>query len=262
METVNTLHHFVLVHGLGQGAWCWYKVKTILESSGHRVTALDLAASGTNLKKLSDVYTMLDYSEPLLAFMATIPDGEKVILVGHSLGGINIAYAMERFPLKVSIAVFITAFMPDAKNRQSYVIEQFLARAPADLFLDSKSSLEEGPVMPKSTILFGPKFSASKLYQLSPIEDFTLGIILLRVGSLFLEDLSVKRFSEEGYGTVKKAYIVCKDDQVVVEDFQQWMIKNIFVNEVKTIEGADHFPMFSKTQEVCHVLTELASKYV
>lgn len=38
--------HFVLVHGLCHGAWCWYKLAPLLEAAGHRVTAVDLAASG------------------------------------------------------------------------------------------------------------------------------------------------------------------------------------------------------------------------
>ncbi|KAL5705055.1 hypothetical protein ACHQM5_023402 [Ranunculus cassubicifolius] len=259
----NITHHFILVHGIGQGAWCWYKVKTILESSGHRVTALDLTASGTNLKKLSEVHTMLDYSEPLLSFMATIPDAEKVVLVGHSLGGINIAYAMERFPTKVSLAVFLTAFMPDTEHRPSYVLEKFLEMAPVDGWLDSQILLAEGPEKPKSTLLLGPKFSASKLYQNSPIEDLTLGTILLRVGSMFLEDLSTStKFSAEGFGSVNKACIICKDDYAVDKKFPKWMIQNNQVKEVKEIEGADHFAMFSKPREVCDALIELANKYV
>src|SRR4051812_32968285 len=40
--------HFVLVHGLCHGAWCWYRLATILQSAGHRVTAPDLAACGAS----------------------------------------------------------------------------------------------------------------------------------------------------------------------------------------------------------------------
>ncbi|KAI5316687.1 hypothetical protein L3X38_036394 [Prunus dulcis] len=47
--------HFVLVHGACHGSWCWYKIKPRLESAGHRVTALDLAASGINTKAIQDV---------------------------------------------------------------------------------------------------------------------------------------------------------------------------------------------------------------
>lgn len=55
--------NFVFVHGLGHGAWCWYKVITTLISLGYKATALDLAASGVytirNRNKSSLSPTML-----------------------------------------------------------------------------------------------------------------------------------------------------------------------------------------------------------
>lgn len=118
--------HFVLVHGLGHGAWCWYKVKTRLESVAHRVTALDLAASGINMKPIQDVRSFHEYNKPLLELMSSLPPNEKVILVGHSLGGLSLALAMDEFPHKVSVAVFLSAFMPDTTHRPSYVIEKVI----------------------------------------------------------------------------------------------------------------------------------------
>lgn len=104
--------HFVLVHGAFHGAWCWYKVITLLKSAGHKVTALDLGASGINPKQVHELHSILDYFEPLMEFMASLPAEERVILVGHSLGGLCLSAAMERFPEKVSVAVFATALMP------------------------------------------------------------------------------------------------------------------------------------------------------
>ena len=115
--------HYVLVHGACHGAWSWYKLKPRLESAGHKVTVLDLAASGTNMKKI-DVETFSEYSEPLLQLMATIPPNEKVVLVGHSLGGLNIALAMEKFPEKVAVGVFLTAVVPHTEHKPSYVLEK------------------------------------------------------------------------------------------------------------------------------------------
>ncbi|CAL1399574.1 unnamed protein product [Linum trigynum] len=37
--------HFVLVHEACFGAWSWYKMLPLLASTGHNVTAIDLAAS-------------------------------------------------------------------------------------------------------------------------------------------------------------------------------------------------------------------------
>jgi alpha-beta hydrolase superfamily lysophospholipase len=104
--------HFVLVHGAGHGAWCWYKLATLLNSTGHNVTTLDLAASGINPIQVQHVHSFSDYVEPLIKFLGSLPPKERVILVGHSMGGAVISIAMERFPDKIAAAVYATALMP------------------------------------------------------------------------------------------------------------------------------------------------------
>ncbi|XP_042519207.1 salicylic acid-binding protein 2-like [Macadamia integrifolia] len=262
-EREREMVHFVLVHGLGHGGWCWYKVKPLLESAGHQVTAIDLAASGINMAKLAEVHTMSNYSQPLMELMDSLPPGEKVTLVGHSLGGYNLAIAMDRFPHKISVAVFLTAFMPDSTHSPSYVLDQFMERIPAEgCWLDTHFSSDLDPVMPKTTVLFGPKFLAFKLYQLSSSQDLALGETLVRPGSMFIEDLSKgKAFSKEGYGSVNRVYIVCKKDLVITEDFQRWMIENDPLKEVMEIEDADHMAMLSKPNELCFCLLDIANKY-
>ncbi|CAJ2635478.1 unnamed protein product [Trifolium pratense] len=209
--------HYVLVHGVCHGAWCWYKVKPRLESAGHLVTVLDLAASGTNLKKIEDVNTISEYSEPLLQLMATIPPNEKVILVGHSLGGLNIALAMEQFPEKVAVGVFLTAVAPDIDHNASHVLEK----------------------------------------------DLELAKTLLRPGSLFIEDLIQQKnlFSKQGYGSVPRAFVVCKDDLGIPLKFQHWMIQNAGINDVLEIKGADHMAMLCKPQQLYDSLNQISTKY-
>ena len=123
-EEHNKPKHYLLVHGLNHGAWCWYKLKPLLESAGHRVTTLDLAASGINTKRIEDTQTFSQYSEPLLEFLASLPPNEKVVLVGHSFGGMSIALAMDIFPEKVAIGVFLAAFLPDTEHVPSLVLQE------------------------------------------------------------------------------------------------------------------------------------------
>ncbi|KAH1059006.1 hypothetical protein GLYMA_02G063100v4 [Glycine max] len=226
--------HYVLVHGACHGAWSWYKLKPRLESAGHKVTSLDLAASGINMKKIDDVHTFSQYSQPLLHLMATIPKNEKVVLVGHSLGGLNIALAMDKFPKK------------------------YIERIPPSEWFDT----EFAPSGNKTSILLGPEILAKKLYQLSPIEDLELAKTLVRPSSLFVEDLSQqKNFSKERYGSVPRAYIVCTEDLTIPIEYQLWMIQNAGINDVLKIKGADHMAMNSRPRELFESLQKIAAKY-
>ncbi|KAJ4827269.1 hypothetical protein Tsubulata_033124, partial [Turnera subulata] len=234
--------HFVLVHGACHGAWSWYKLKPLLEAAGHRVTLLDLAAAGIDGKAIHDVHTFSAHTQPLLDFLASLKPNEKVILVGHSLGGLSAALAVDRFPEKISCAVFLAAFMPDTTHKPSFVLDQkYRERTPAEDWLDIEFAPYSSSQHHMTTMFFGPKFLA-KFYRVCSIEE--LAKTLVRPGSLFLHDLStLNNYSVEGYGSVPRAYIICNEDEVIPPEFQRWMIKNSTVQEVMEIIGADHMSM-------------------
>jgi len=121
-------HHFVLVHGACHGAWCWYKVATLLSSAGHRVTALDMAACGASPGRAEEVPSFEEYSRPLLAAVSVLPPDEKAVLVGHSFGGLSLALAMERYPDMVAVAVFVSTGMPSAGKPLAFVFEMVTKR--------------------------------------------------------------------------------------------------------------------------------------
>ncbi|CAI9780741.1 unnamed protein product [Fraxinus pennsylvanica] len=255
----NQQRHFVLVHGACHGAWCWYKLQPLLEAAGHRVTVFDLSASGIDPKSLDELRTFPDYTQPLFKVMESIPQDEKVVLVGHSLGGLNLAFAMEKYPEKISVAVFLAAIMPDTIHRPSYVLEEYLARTPTENFLDTQFAPFGRPEDNLESIFFGPQFTSSRLYQESPPEDIALANSLMRPSSFFMEDLSnTSPFSDEKYGSVKRAFVVTGKDKSESQEFQQWQIENIGVAIVKEIADADHMAMISKPSNLCQCLLEIA----
>ncbi|KAA3475646.1 methylesterase 10-like [Gossypium australe] len=240
--------HFVLVHGMCHGAWCWYKIVSLLKSGGHRVTPLDLGGCGINPKTITDLASLSDYALPLMELMASLPEDEKVILVGHSYGGVIISLAMESFPKKVLAAVYVSALMPN----HDYPI----ATGLMEVWFD------DGSENPPTRALFGPKYTEAKVYQLSPKEDIELGLTLMRQGKVFLKDLAYESLlSKEKFGSIHRVYIVCKDDLLVKESMQKWYIENSPTEDVKYIAGADHMPMFSKPHELCKCLQEVAHQY-
>ncbi|KAI5074638.1 hypothetical protein GOP47_0010599 [Adiantum capillus-veneris] len=110
--------HFVLIHGLGHGAWCWYKVTAALRTAGHTVTALYLTSNGNNKAFADNIINAAQFVRPLIDFLA-VYDGGRVILVGHSIGGSAISLAMEAHPKKIEKAVFLAALMPT--NGQTFL---------------------------------------------------------------------------------------------------------------------------------------------
>ncbi|XP_072951828.1 salicylic acid-binding protein 2-like [Typha angustifolia] len=257
----KTCNHIILVHGASHGAWCWYKLSTLLTSAGYRVTVPDLAAAGIDERRLEEVPTFADYNEPLLEILRSLPAGERVMLVGHSYGGVCIALAAEMFPEKVAAAVFLTAFLPDCTAPPSFVVDK-LFEVPRSVWMDTQFKTYTAEDKRPASMLFGPQFLELRLYQLSPPEDITLAKTLIRITSLFLDDLrSRPPFTADRYGSVDKVFIVCEQDFAIPGQHQRWMIENYPVKEVKSIEAADHMAMISKPKELCQCLIEIASKY-
>ncbi|KAJ8766634.1 hypothetical protein K2173_001154 [Erythroxylum novogranatense] len=252
--------HFVLVHGACHGAWSWFKLVPLLKSSGHNVTALDLGASGVDPRQAMDLRSISDYFQPLRHFMASLPHHERVILVGHSYGGLAISQAMEYFPDKVSVAVFISALMPGPALNISTINQEIRRRAVPEL--DDKYTFANGTSNAPATFTFGPLELATKLYQLSSAEDLTLATMLMRPLPLFTEaDISNElRLSKQNYSSVKRVFIVLEYDLIYQKDFQLWMIKKNPPNEVKLVLS-DHMVIVSHTKMLLPHLLDVAKKY-
>ncbi|XP_010026417.1 probable esterase PIR7A [Eucalyptus grandis] len=254
--------HFVLVHGACHGAWCWFRVATLLESSGHKVTALDLAASGVHPKQPQDLESIAEYVEPLLEFLGGLGEGERVVLVGHSMGGLVLSMAMERFPENIAVAVFAAAVMPGPDLTYHSILEEHSRRVEYNM--DPMYRFDDGPEQAPTYISFGYNFLASKVYQLSPPEDLTLASYLGRPFRLcpdqdkMKEEIAVTRGK---YGLVRRVYIVCDQDLLLMEGLQRWMAERNPPDEVKVISGSDHMVMFSKPLELCASLEEIGRHY-
>ncbi|KAL0450284.1 UNVERIFIED_CONTAM: Salicylic acid-binding protein 2 [Sesamum latifolium] len=150
--------------------------------------------------------------------------------------------------------------MPDITNKPSYVVEQ--AEISPEEWLDTEFKPFGSPEENLTSVSFGPHFISTKLYPQSPAEDVVLANTLVRPGSLFLPDLSNRSpFSKEGYGSVKRVFILCLKDKVIPIKFQHWQIENFAPDQVKEIDNSDHMVMISKPQDVSQRLLEIIADY-
>jgi len=73
--------HFVLVHGIGGGAWCWYKIRCLMENSGYKVSCIDLKSAGIDQSHADSVLSFDDYNQPLMDFLSALPENEQVLVL-------------------------------------------------------------------------------------------------------------------------------------------------------------------------------------
>ncbi|XP_028119857.1 putative methylesterase 11, chloroplastic [Camellia sinensis] len=249
-------NHFVLVHGGGFGAWCWYKTIALLEEGGFRVTAIDLTGSGIHSFDTNSITSLSQYVKPLTGFLEKIADGDRVILVGHDFGGTCISYAMELFPHRVSKAVYVAAAM--LTSGQS-TLDMFSQKADSnDLMRQAQIFLyANGNTQPPTAINLDKSLLRDLLFNQSPAKDVALASVSMRPIPFapVLEKLSL---SEKKYGSVRRFYIETPDDNAISITVQESMINKSPPEQVFRLKGADHSPFFSKPQALHKLLVEIS----
>ncbi|GLJ13862.1 hypothetical protein SUGI_0221480 [Cryptomeria japonica] len=222
---------------------------------GLTVSSLDMAGQGIDTTDADQVSTLEQYNQPLTDFFNALPSHHKVILVGHSAGGFNLTYTMERFPHKIAAAVFVTALMTLSGATAFDSLNEILSRIGN--FGDSTFSFANGEENKPTSLKFGKQFSQQFLLQNTPSSDICLTHSLLK-RSPYWE--GVVSYTKENYGRVPRAYIVAKEDKLLPEEFQRKMIADNPPQMVYEIEGSDHSPFFCKPDQLAHILLQIANR--
>ncbi|KDP41318.1 hypothetical protein JCGZ_15725 [Jatropha curcas] len=248
-------NHLILVHGGGFGAWCWYKIMTLLEESGFKVDAIDLTGSGTHSSDTNTIATLSHYIKPLIDILVKLKQGEKVILVGHDIGGACISCAMELFPSKIAKSVFISATM--LSNGQSAFDILSQQTDSTDLMRQAQVFLYgNGKDNPPTAIDLDKAFLRDLLFNQTSPKDIALASVSMRPIPIapVLEKLSL---SDNNYGSVRRFYIKTQEDFAIPVSLQESMINSNPPEQVFQIKGSDHAPFFSKPQALHRILIEI-----
>ncbi|KAJ8530920.1 hypothetical protein K7X08_023801 [Anisodus acutangulus] len=255
LESIKT-KKFILVHGEGFGAWCWYKTIALLEETGLLPTAIDLTGSGIDLTDTKNVTTLAEYSKPLIDYLENLSEDEKVILVGHSVGGACVSYALELFPQKIAKAVFLCATMVSDGQRPFDVFAEELGSA--EVFMESKFLIcGNGKEKPPIGFMFEKEQMHGLYFNQSPAKDVALAMVSMRPIPLgpTMEKLSL---TPEKYGTSHRFYVQTLDDHALSPDVQEKLVRENPPEGVFKIKGSDHCPFFSKPQSLHKILVEIA----
>ncbi|KAK9159333.1 hypothetical protein Scep_005907 [Stephania cephalantha] len=253
MLVVKERLHFVLVHGFGGGGWVFYKIRPLLEKLGHKVSCPDLKSAGIDSTDPKTIQTFQQYDQPLFDLLSTLPNNDKVILVGHSSGGVSLTHAIHNFPHKIHVAVFVAATM----LQNGFSTQQDFADGIPNLFLEENGSEGNAKTDPTCTdqkqLLNDPELGM----HLCPPEDIALFSMLQKEGPYqVIRDANFKE--DRGADVVPRVYIKSMHDRVVIPKQQESMLKRWPPSQVYSVES-DHYPFVSKPLDVFGILIKIAA---
>lgn len=101
---------FILIHGAWHGAWCWAEVLKGLEAKGRKAIALTLTGVAERAKELSASVNLTTHIDDVVKACESI---DRVVLVGHSYGGLVISGCVDRLAPKIERLVYLDAFLPE-----------------------------------------------------------------------------------------------------------------------------------------------------
>jgi pimeloyl-ACP methyl ester carboxylesterase len=235
---------FVLVHGAWHGGWCWQKIVPLLEAEGHRVIALDLPGHGDDSTALSGM--TLDANVTRIREAVEAAD-ERVILVGHSMGGIAITRVAEEVPDMIATLVYLAAFLP--QDGQSL---PELAERMVDSLVASNMQVNER----EGTAVIPEELWRDAFYGECDDKDVVFASRHLVRESLAAIGPSV-RITPEHAGRVPRVYVECLRDRAITIDAQRAMQGAAGCERVLTID-TDHSPFLSRPRELADHLLSLA----
>lgn len=236
---------FVLVHGAWQGAWVWSTVKANLEKAGNKVVVIELPGHGTDTTPPMAA-SITAYRDRVLEALRSLPG--KIILVGHSMGGIVVSAVAESVPDKIQKLVYVAAFVP--ANGQSLL----------DLAAQDKTSL------------LGP--------SIVPSEDgLTLGIVSDQIVPIFCQDAPAiekndmldhyrpepaipfadkATLTTANFGKVEKVYIHTSLDHAIGIENQTKMADSAHITHTYTLESG-HSPFLSQPDDLSKLFLLIAN---
>jgi pimeloyl-ACP methyl ester carboxylesterase len=236
----------VLVHGGWHAAWCWLRLLPFLEGSGHRVLAPDLPGHGEDRTPLSaKPYEM--YVPTVTELLERIQD--RVILVGHSSGGMIITEAFRRSSRRIKALVYLSAFLlPPGKTLGDIMPINYESLLSGCLEIDSANGVSIVRKDCAKTVFYGDCSDEDAAWAISRLQPEPL---IPRTA----------HSSDEGWppdatDCPRRFYIECLQDRALTPRAQQWMYSTSRCDAVYSLPTS-HSPFLSTPALLAERLLEI-----
>jgi len=280
MTTTNN-PTFVFIHGAWHNHHTWDKVVAALSERGYGSVAIDLPGAGPNAQSPAAFnerpldpakfatepspnagVTQAERNDATIAAVqqATQMGNGRVVLVGHSLGGLTISPVAEMIPEQIHAVVYLTAFMlPHGMVAGQVIGSEIMAKAKVPpLFMadpEAVGALRMDVGSTDSSYLAAVK---EAFYADVSDEDFQFILSHLHCDEPAQVAGTPSIITQEKYGTVNRHYIRCLQDQAIVIEGQDHMIELVDadmgnVTQTHTLDTS-HSPFLSAVEPLVDVL--------
>ncbi|MFD1605555.1 alpha/beta fold hydrolase [Flavobacterium artemisiae] len=236
---------YVFVHGAWQAPYVWDEVKNDLIKKGNQVVVVELPAHGADQTPAYTV-SIESYRDKVISEINKVEG--KVILVGHSMGGMVVTAVAESIPTKISKLVYIGAFVPESGQNLAELsmkdpnskLGPFLSQSADQLYLNvdvkelTNLFIADGNAAAKQKV--------TENYRPEPAIPFG----------------SKVNWTKEHFGSVEKIYIKTLQDVVISPKFQEQMIASAAIKTVYSV-NASHSPFLSQPKAVSDLLLKIGN---
>ena len=232
---------FVLVHGASHGAWCWKKIIPLLLQEGHTVVAPDLPGHGQDKTPIASI-TLKAYTDRVCEVLDD--QTERVILVGHSMGGIVVTQVGEYRPEKIKRIVYLSAIVP-ANGESWFQSIQEIYDSSLIVVADDKSYYSYKDELVED-LFYGDCSEDDISFAKSNIVPQPMGPVAESI-----------QITEEKYGSIPRVYIECLRDKTLIPAFQKKMYTIVPCEQIISMDTS-HSPFLSAPEGLARHLLSFA----
>ncbi|RDL49227.1 hypothetical protein BLJAPNOD_00324 [Ensifer sp. M14] len=284
MTVIKTV--FVLVHGGWHDRSTWNKVTPILDANGFSALTLDLPGAGVNAiappslglfpfdpatfatePSPSAGMTQLERTEAVVELVeeAAALSGGKVILVGHSAGGMTVSAVAERIPTLLSAVVYIAGFMvPNGMPLLAMLQHETMSSALSPgLFVGDPVAIGATRINPGSTDEAYRSLLKASFYDDVSEAEFAHAASHLHYDESNAGALAPSEITPERFGSVPRHYVRTTRDCAVPLAGQDHMIATMDgaiggKTTTHTLESS-HSPFLSQPAKLSTILIEIST---
>jgi pimeloyl-ACP methyl ester carboxylesterase len=276
---------FVLIHGGWHSHSAWDRVTPILEANGFAALTLDLPGAGVNAIAPTSLalrpfdpaafaaerspiagVTQEERTQAVVALVkeaASLGDG-RVILVGHSAGGMTVSAVAEQVPDLLRAVVYLSGFMvPNGMPLLAMLQHETFSSALAPgLFVGDPTAIGATRIHAGSTDEAYRSLLKAAFYGDVSESDFTRAASRLHCDEPNTGAVALSGITPERFGTVPRHYIRCTQDRAVPVTSQDHMIAAVDGTiggkaTTHTLESS-HSPFLSQPAILSRILMGIA----